>query len=46
MNSDSSLVEMLLADRERRWRSGEQMTSEECLEAFPACATMRKRPSV
>jgi serine/threonine protein kinase len=35
MNSDSSLVEMLLADRERRWRSGEQMTSEECLERFP-----------
>lgn len=35
MISNSNLVEMLLADRERRWRSGEQLTSEECLERFP-----------
>ena len=35
MFSGSSLLETLLADRERRWRSGEQMTSEECLEKFP-----------
>jgi serine/threonine protein kinase len=35
MLTNSSLIEMLLADRERRWRSGEQLTSEECLERFP-----------
>lgn len=34
MSSPANALETLLAERERRWRSGQLMTSEECLDQF------------
>lgn len=36
MSNSSNVMETLLAERERRWRSGQPMTSEECLQQFAA----------